>query len=105
MTHPNMGNDDEADSDVDPTTGQSDPTGPLLSSDTDMSLDMGIYTAVAVGDRVWHDEDHDGQQQPAEPGVADIQATLYSTATNAPAARSQWQPAGDDDQQHWLLSL
>ncbi|MFN8440445.1 MAG: SdrD B-like domain-containing protein [Caldilineaceae bacterium] len=85
VTKPNQGNDDSLDSDVDPVSGKSDPTGMLTSGHVNLSIDLGVYTQVGVGDRVWYDDNHDGQQQPGEGGVPNIRVTLYSKATNAPA--------------------
>ncbi|MEZ4707401.1 MAG: SdrD B-like domain-containing protein [Caldilineaceae bacterium] len=83
VTLPNVG-DDELDSDVDPSTGRSTPTPVLEGGAVDLSLDMGIYSLVAVGDYVWFDDDRDGNQDPNESGVPGVSVTLYSTATNAP---------------------
>ncbi|MCB9149008.1 MAG: carboxypeptidase regulatory-like domain-containing protein [Caldilineaceae bacterium] len=83
VTLPNVG-DDELDSDVDPSTGRSTSTPVLEGGAVDLSLDMGIYSLVAVGDYVWFDDDRDGHQDPHESGVPGVSVTLYSTATNAP---------------------
>jgi len=70
------GSDDAADSDADPATGA---TGvvTLAAGDEDLSVDAGFYTVVALGDRVWEDVDGDGVQDALEPGVADVEVTLY----------------------------
>ncbi|MEM7535401.1 MAG: SdrD B-like domain-containing protein [Chloroflexota bacterium] len=73
---------DLLDSDVDPATGQSAATGYLTSGEEYLSLDMGIYQPVAVGDRVWEDRDADGIQELGEPGVAGIRVSLFTAAGN-----------------------
>ncbi len=43
VTLPDQGGDDGADSDADPTTGQTPATGALAAGQSNMTLDMGIY--------------------------------------------------------------
>ncbi len=94
VTQQNAG-DDALDSDADPTTGQSDPTGPLASGDQDLTLDMGIYQPVQVGDTVWYDNDGDGLQESGEGGVQGVVVTLYSTTTGQPVEVSPGVPMTD----------
>ena len=50
----------------------------LTSGDPDdLSLDMGIFTPVVVGDFVWDDLDGDGVQDAGEPGVEGVDVTLF----------------------------
>ncbi|MEM7130419.1 MAG: SdrD B-like domain-containing protein, partial [Chloroflexota bacterium] len=86
ITVQNSGTDDLVDSDVYTSTGTTTPTPILTGGDVDLSLDMGIYSQVAVGDYVWFDDDFDGNQDPDEGGVPGIQVTLYSTTTNTPVS-------------------
>jgi len=85
-TQQNAGSDDGADSDADPVTGATDPTGMLNSNDADMSLDMGIHRNdnVQVGDTVWYDDDRDGIQDAGEGGVAGVGVALYDATTGQP---------------------
>jgi hypothetical protein len=83
VTTPNQGN-DQFDSDADPVTGKTDATGPLTTQSSDVNLDMGIYSPVIVGNRVWFDDNHDGVQQPTEAGVESVKVTLYNAETNLP---------------------
>ena len=61
----------------------------LVTTTNDSTVDFGYCDAFpnSVGDRVWHDLDCDGLQDPGEPGIAgvtvnarDDQAVLLSTA-------------------------
>ena len=74
-TVPNAGADDAADSDADPTSGLTAPTPFLSSRDSDLTLDLGAYFPVRVGDLVWNDLDGDGVQDAGEPGVPGV--TVY----------------------------
>ena len=78
VTTKDAGSDDAVDSDADPSTGQSAPTGPLPGGDEDLTLDMGIFLPKAsLGDFVWLDEDADGVQDSGELGVSDVLVRLY----------------------------
>ena len=90
--------DTASDSDADPLTGRTKETGPLSVGEVSMELDMGIFPLVAVGDRVWFDDNQDGQQTPGELGVPGIRVTLYSESTNAPV------PNPADPTQPWAQS-
>jgi len=79
---PDMGNDDGADSDVDPATGRTPETGFLSSGDSDHSLDMGLVLPVSIGDQVWMDENFDGVQDGGESGVEGVTVTLYDADGN-----------------------
>jgi protocatechuate 3,4-dioxygenase beta subunit len=58
----------------------------------DLSLDFGFWQPqVAVGDRVWFDEDRDGIQDPGEPGIAGVKLGLEVFDVAAQA----WVPAVD----------
>ena len=91
VTVQDAGSDDALDSDVDPSTGRSSTTSVLVGNDDptqnqDLTLNMGIFLPVSVGNRVWVDLDRNGLQDAGEPGVEKITATLYDTATNLPVA-------------------
>jgi hypothetical protein len=83
VTTPNVG-DDTTDSDANPATGRTAATGFLPSGSANLTLDMGVYLPVRVGDHVWIDEDYDGQQDITEPGVPGVTVTLYDNATGQP---------------------
>jgi len=77
----NMGDDNE-DSDGDPTSPilQTPPTGFLSSSESDLSLDLGLVYPVEIGDIVWFDNDLNGVQGQNEPGVEGVTVRLYDDA-------------------------
>jgi len=78
VTPPNVGN-DNTDSDADPVTGQTPPTGLLTSGMESLKMDMGITQPIQIGDKVWFDNDRDGIQDEGEPGVANVTVTLYDS--------------------------
>ena len=59
-------------------------TASLPSGSEDLTLDLGIYLPVAVGDRVWHDRNGDGQQADplVEPGVGGVTVRVYDILDN-----------------------
>ncbi|MEZ4867823.1 MAG: SdrD B-like domain-containing protein [Caldilineaceae bacterium] len=61
-----------------------------LQTQDDWTIDAGFVRYVTVGDRVWYDQNHDGQQGDVadEPGVAGVVATLFAAATNQPVLRN-----------------
>jgi len=73
-----QGGDDALDSDVNPTTGETD-TFIVDSNRTD--IDAGIMLG-AIGDYVWVDKDNDGIQDSDEIGLADITVNLYKDSTH-----------------------
>ncbi|NPA91664.1 MAG: DUF11 domain-containing protein [Chloroflexi bacterium] len=81
ITKPNEGTDDAVDSDPDPTTGKTATTD-LTSGETDNTWDAGMYRPVTIGDRTWVDSDADGQQDPGENGLANVEVRLYDEDDN-----------------------
>jgi hypothetical protein len=48
-------------------------------------IDGGYYIYATIGDKVWHDQDADGEQDAAEPGINGIAVTLSGfTGTGVP---------------------
>jgi protocatechuate 3,4-dioxygenase beta subunit len=72
---------DLLDSDVDPATGK---TGSytLIAGQVNLTVDAGLKPVIpaSVGDYVWFDLNRDGIQDPGEPGVPGVIATLYNSA-------------------------
>ena len=66
---------DLLDSDANPATGRTISTY-LAPGEIDHSWDAGFYLTASIGDRVWHDVDADGIQDPNEPGVNGVVVTL-----------------------------
>jgi len=66
---------DDLDSDASTTTGDAAPVT-LVSGEVNNTIDAGFYRLAALGDFVWLDEDGDGQQDGAEPGVSGVTVNL-----------------------------
>ena len=76
-----QGTDDTIDSDADPTTGKTG-TINLSAGETDLTWDAGLHLCV-IGDRVWNDEDGQGNQSNVvpgyeEPGFNGVDLYLYN---------------------------
>ena len=77
LTQQDASGNDVLDSDADPTTGATICID-LDPGETDNTWDAGISKIPAsLGDRVWDDEDEDGEQDAGEPGVDGITVYLY----------------------------
>jgi uncharacterized repeat protein (TIGR01451 family) len=83
ITQPNLGGDDAKDSDGD-SNGRTPATGFLPSGSQDLTLDLGIYQPVTVGDYVWIDSNDNGQQDNGEPGVKGVTVALVDGVTGLP---------------------
>lgn len=77
---------DDLDSDANPTSGRSDNSRVLAAGEEDLTLDMGVFTLVSVGNLVWRDDideeveeptDNNGLVDPGEPGFANIPVRLF----------------------------
>ena len=75
-TLPNVGS-DLTDSDGNPITGATAPFT-VNAGQTVTDVDGGLWRPASLGDRVWEDLDHDGQQDPGEPGVAGVVVSLQT---------------------------
>ena len=73
-----QGADDDADSDVNAASGTTS-VFTLLPGTVDGSHDAGLEPAV-IGNRVWLDQNADGRQQPAEPGLEGVTVRLLDAA-------------------------
>jgi len=92
ITQQDQGGDDDADSDVDPTTPRTAPFT-LLGGTSDDTRDAGLVPLAAIGDRVWQDNDQDGVFDAGEPGIAGITVNLL-TGGGAFLATTTTGPAG-----------
>ncbi len=54
----------------------------LISGEQNLNYDAGLYIPVAIGDFVWSDQDGDGVQDGLEPGIQDVNVTLYKQEDN-----------------------
>jgi hypothetical protein len=75
---------DDADSDPNPYSGRADVV--IEAGAADLSVDAGVVTAQpgelgVIGDRVWTDLDHDGVQDPGEPGEPAVEVLLVGANT------------------------
>ncbi len=71
-----LGVKDATDSDPD-VAGTTEITA-LAAGENDPSWDMGIWKPATLGDSVWEDLNHDGVQDPNEPGVPGVLVTLVT---------------------------
>ncbi|RLD42291.1 MAG: hypothetical protein DRI88_11820, partial [Bacteroidetes bacterium] len=74
------GADDTNNSDANATGAA--PVETLVSSEQNPDYDAGLYIPVSVGDLVWSDRDGNGMQNVGEPGIADVNATLFRQEHN-----------------------
>ena len=75
ITYPDLGGDDNLDSDLNPTTLATS-TFDLPSGQENLSFDAGFYRPATIGNFVWEDKNANGIQNGDEPGLADISITL-----------------------------
>ncbi|MFV2065776.1 MAG: SdrD B-like domain-containing protein [Pirellulales bacterium] len=79
-----QGGDDSLDSDADPLTGEVDVVVVADMRNTD--IDVGLFQrttgdAGSIGSRVWEDQNRDGIQDAAEPGLAGVELQLLEAAS------------------------
>ncbi len=67
--------------------GQGAYSGILDDNSANMTVDFGFVGPVSVGDFVWIDLDNDGLQDVGEPGLDDVDVTIYDAATNMPVTQ------------------
>ena len=72
--------DDVNDSDADPATGLTDPTGPLPSGTVNNDLDLGLQPLGFIGDTVWEDVNRDGipDENLLNTGLSNVVVRLYA---------------------------
>ncbi|MBZ0286600.1 MAG: carboxypeptidase regulatory-like domain-containing protein, partial [Anaerolineae bacterium] len=70
-----QGADDTLDSDVNITTGRTVNTT-LLPGENDPTWDAGLVLVASIGDKVWRDNNNNGQQDAGEPGVSGVTVRL-----------------------------
>lgn len=81
-----QGSDDAKDSDANTANGK---TGPytLVSGETNLTVDAGLYKLASIGDFVWNDKNADGKQDVGEPGIPGVTVKLLDSAGNAIAGK------------------
>lgn len=70
------GTDDQIDSDIDPTTGQTAITT-LSLNQSDPTWDAGLYQLVSVGDLIWNDSNNNGLVDGDEAGIDGVMINLF----------------------------
>lgn len=101
-TTQNVGGDDTVDSDADTGTGATAVTAVLPVGGSDLTLDMGIRPTigaglVAIGDRVWYDDNRNGRQDVNEAGVPGVTVALHTagqTCADAPVTTTPTNNSG-----------
>ncbi len=78
ITLQNQGSDDALDSDADRTSGET-ATTELVSNETDLTWDAGLYLPASIGDFVWLDENGNGVQDSGELGIESVSVSLYTS--------------------------
>ncbi|MBI1294078.1 DUF11 domain-containing protein [bacterium] len=78
LSDADLGGNDNNDSDVNPTNGES----PLLTigAGSNQPIDAGIFMAAAIGDTVWFDYNGNGIIDQDEPGIGGVVVELQSPA-------------------------
>jgi len=74
-----QGGNDAADSDANPTTGQTIVTT-LTAGENDLTWDAGLYQPASLGDFVWNDANANGIQDAGEVGIGNVTVELYNSA-------------------------
>ncbi|NJM42701.1 MAG: Cna B-type domain-containing protein, partial [Anaerolineae bacterium] len=60
----------------------------LNAGESNPTVDQGVWRPASLGDLVWYDQNHDGVQQPNEPGVPNVQVSLQTPTTTLIATTS-----------------
>ncbi|NJP06540.1 MAG: DUF11 domain-containing protein [Chloroflexaceae bacterium] len=81
LTHANQGSDEAVDSNANTTDGRSDVVL-LTSGEHNLDIDAGMTELASLVDRVWLDENGNGQQDNNEPGFTGVIVNLYDADGN-----------------------
>ncbi len=77
LTLRDQGLNDTIDSDPNATSGITDPVS-VFPATTTRDVDAGVYVPASLGDRVWHDLNANGVQDPGEAGLAHVTVRLLA---------------------------
>ena len=80
FTNSDTGNDTQ-DSDADPLNGITI-CETLISGESNLTYDAGIYKLATIGDKVWLDQNGSGVQDTGEPGYENVKVVLQDCAGN-----------------------
>ncbi|MEM7532457.1 MAG: SdrD B-like domain-containing protein, partial [Chloroflexota bacterium] len=83
FTDQDAGIDETADSDADPTDGETDIIT-LGLSEVNLDVDAGIVRLVSLGNFVWEDLNADGTQDAGEPGISGVDVELFEVGNTSP---------------------
>src|SRR5205814_1149637 len=72
---------DSTDSDSNTSTGKSQVVT-LVSGQTDLTIDAGLYRPAALGDYVWEDANHNGIQDGSESGIVGATVNLIGAGVD-----------------------
>ncbi|NCA81147.1 MAG: DUF11 domain-containing protein [Opitutae bacterium] len=75
------GTDPAIDSDADLATGLT-ALFAMGTGQTNLTLDAGLYRRATLGDWTWEDTNGNGQQDPGEPALSNVEVRLYNAASN-----------------------
>ena len=81
-----QGGNDTIDSDADISTGRTINTT-LSPGENDPTWDAGLVQVASIGDRVWRDNNNNGQQDAGEPGVSGITVHLLDSGGTVVATK------------------
>ncbi|MGD9780981.1 MAG: SdrD B-like domain-containing protein, partial [Kiritimatiellia bacterium] len=59
---------------------------PLVSGQTNLTVDAGFYRLASLGDFTWNDANGNGQQDGGEPALANVAVRLYDAVSNVVGA-------------------
>ena len=83
FTIANAGTNDTIDSDANATTPNAATaktgTYTLVSGETNLTVDAGVYQPASLGDYVWEDKNSNGLQDSGEPGIAGVTVKLLGS--------------------------
>ncbi len=107
FTNPNVGSNDEIDSDINSANGfGTTGTIALISGETNNSIDIGlIQEPGTIGDRVWLDLNSDGIQDDDEPGINGVTVTLKNVTGDVIATDITMTNATLDDGYYEFLNV
>ncbi len=74
-----QGNNDSNDSDINPATGRT-PVTTLISGESDLTWDAGLYYASSISDLVWNDVNGNGIQDSNETGIEGVGVKLFNSS-------------------------
>jgi fimbrial isopeptide formation D2 family protein/uncharacterized repeat protein (TIGR01451 family) len=77
LTLRDQGLDNTIDSDPNVTTGVTDLVS-VFPATTTRDVDAGVYVPASLGNRIWHDLDADGVQDPGEAGLSNVTVRLLA---------------------------